>query len=106
MKKLNKTQVARMATLGTELQETYDAYDTAVTELNEKLQEFKNFRDEVVSEMDEYLSERSEKWHEGDAASQYQDWKSTWEQLDLEEIEKHEFDIDFQEMLPTEPGYC
>ncbi len=45
------------------------------------------FRDDIVSQMDEYMSDRSEKWQESAAGQNYEAWKSEWENAQIEPIE-------------------
>ncbi len=126
MKKLSKTRLARRDELAAKLREarekltdafseaynqggsirdTWDAYQALVEEAT-------TFRDEVVSDMDSYASDRSEKWAEGDAGQAYEEWKSEWEnvELDLGELDEPDYeDIvpDFAERLdelPEEPS--
>ena len=42
---------------------------------------------DIVSEMETYYDERSEKWQEGDAGSAYADWKGEWEGLDCATVD-------------------
>ncbi len=54
---------------------------------NDELEKLRDFRDGIVSEMDDYIADRSEKWQEGERGQNYVSWKDEWEQLDLEPIE-------------------
>jgi DNA repair exonuclease SbcCD ATPase subunit len=112
MKKLNKAQEADKGKLSSELFDAHtaledaitkynetieaakEAVETAVTDFNEKLGAARDFCEQIVSDMDNYESERSEKWQESDAASAFQDWKSEWESVELEDL-----DVEFPEAL-------
>ena len=48
------------------------------------------FRDEIVSDMESYMYDRSEKWQEGEAGEAYQSWLSNWEDASLDD------EIDFE----------
>lgn len=105
MKKLSKTQLKDKAKHSTDVfdahaaleaainkfNETIEAakadVETAVTEYNEKLSAARDFCGEIVSEMDSYEGERSDKWQESDAASSFQEWKGEWENIELEDFE-------------------
>jgi hypothetical protein len=126
MKKLSKDHDARRDEIAAELRLADRAIDEALVEINglidEKLTpaierynaaltEVETLRDEVVGEMDEYISARSEKWQESDAASNYNDWKGEWENLDtsaldvVEPLESPTTDhADSLDGLPHEPN--
>jgi hypothetical protein len=57
--------------------------------------------------METYYDERSEKWQETDAGSSYQDWKSQFEALDIDQLEQLELDdlrlADDLEDFPEDP---
>ena len=59
-------------------------YNTALTALAE-------FRDDIVSQMEEYYDTRTESWQNGDAGSNYSSWKDEWEGVDLNEIDEVDF---------------
>ena len=60
----------------------------AIAEYNGALSELESFRDEIVSEMETYINERSDKWRDSDAASNYDSWKQDWDGVLLDEIEQ------------------
>ena len=67
-----------------------EALKPAIEAYNGALTDCETFRDEVIAEMDDYVSARSEKWSESDAAQTYESWKGEWESFDtspLDEIE-------------------
>jgi chromosome segregation ATPase len=61
--------------------------ETALTAFNEKLTAAREWRDEIVSDIDSYVGDRSEKWQESDAASAYEEWKSAYENLEMDDVE-------------------
>lgn len=63
--------------------------ETAMGEYNKLVQEANGFCEDIASEIEAHMDERSDKWRESDAASVYEEWKSSWEQ-DLDEIELDE----------------
>lgn len=97
MKKLDKSQEKRWSELAKTLEGKRQALESAVEafngevvqlwepvkqaleELNERLQEAEEFREEIHGDMDAYFGERSEKWQEGDIGQAYQEWQSSWE---------------------------
>src|SRR5262249_45903010 len=82
----------------------------AIEAYNEALMAATEFRDEIVSDMETYADERSDKWREGDAGSNYESWKGEWEGIDLgelnaiEEIEEPDLShAESIEQLPEQP---
>jgi hypothetical protein len=98
---------ARLVEEQGDVQEKLDA-------LNAKLQEASEWAEGVVSEMQDYYDERSEKWQEGDDGQNYDAWKDGYEDLDFEDLKidfPEEIGIpdcpsvaDDLEALPDEPG--
>ena len=41
------------------------------------------FRDEIVSEMEQYASDRSERWQKSERGQRHEAWKQEWEGLDV-----------------------
>jgi len=138
MRKLNKTQQARLATLRVQydaaktrlkerISETNDEIDnlneklkqvvtdvqSAVDDLNEAIVEMDSFREEIASEISDYISGRSETWTESDGGQAHQDWHEKWdtslEEVEIElpdtfePIEEPEFP-DLDDALPAEPS--
>lgn len=93
------------------LQEAMDAYNAKVAAYNAVLAEAMGFAEDIASEIDSYMGERSDKWHESDAAEEYGEWRDAWQSWAPEEIEDGEMPAmpepthgeDF-EALPERPG--
>lgn len=112
MKKLTKTQEKEKAEHSSNLFDAHSAVEEAinkynaileaakedveiaVNDFNEKLSGARTFCEQLVSDMENYEGERSDKWQESDAASSFQDWKSEWENIQLDD-----FEVDFPEPL-------
>lgn len=73
------------------LVEAADAY-------NEAVEEAEAFRDDVVSEMEGYADERSEKWRDSDRGQAYESWMNQWRELGFD---KAEFDEPADFWVPT-----
>lgn len=73
--------------------EVKDAIDT----YNETVAEIEAFRDERVGDMDSYFEDRSEQWQSGEAGDNYSEWKSEWENLDVDWL-RHAETLDEPEM--------
>ena len=103
MKRLTKSQETARAQLTNDLREAQaevegaasdvnamigEKLNVAIANYNEALTAIIEFRDEVVGEMETYYDEKSEKWQESEAASNYSTWKDQWESMDLDEIDE------------------
>lgn len=105
MKKLSKTQLKERDKLTTDINEAHcdleaaiNAYNTAIgeakskveealTAYNEKITAAREFCEQIVSDMESYEGDRSEKWADSDAGSAFADWKSEWENVQLDDVE-------------------
>ena len=67
--------------------ESIEAVKDAISNYNAVVADANDFRTTITEEMDQYESDRSEKWPESDAGQMYSDWHSQWEQASFEEIE-------------------
>ena len=126
MKKLTKEHIQKRAAIVEELSEKMGAVNTLIQKLNaeiasqwediesakeaynQTIQEANALQEEIASDIDNYVGERSEKWQEGEQASRYEDWKSQWEEsfdeCDLEEPEGlQELEDTFSEDLENRP---
>jgi uncharacterized coiled-coil DUF342 family protein len=122
MKKLNAAQKRELASLVQSMNEHQDSVDTAfikcmeaynelvgeIEQYNEAVDEATTFRDMIVEEMENYVSERSEKWQEGEAAQAYEEWASQWRDIDLEPLgipeEPAEIEMNHPDVLADLPG--
>ncbi|MFP3443222.1 hypothetical protein R0K18_36360, partial [Pantoea sp. SIMBA_133] len=64
-----------------------DKFNERIDAYNEQLEEARGFAEDMVSEIDSYMSDRSERWQDGDTGPAYSDWKSEWENVALDELE-------------------
>ena len=82
-------------------------YNAAVGRYNEHVAEATSFADDMVNAMEDYISEKSEKWADGDKGQAYDSWKSEWESVDLTEIDlfepEHDVQFDHKETLENLP---
>lgn len=93
------------------LTEALDAFNAKIDAYNEALEEAREFTQDMASEIDSYMSERSERWLDGDAGQAYEEWKSEWENVELEDLEHIETPdfpepdhIETLEQAPEEPN--
>lgn len=89
----------------TELENAIEAYNGAIEDLktpvtealdafNEALSDARVLRDEIVSDADEYIEERTERWQESDAGQAVQAYKHEWEYAEIDEVE-----VEFPEQI-------
>lgn len=100
MKKLKKEQIAERDQLAKELEVAQLAYLAA-------LEKARDFAEGISDDQQAYSDDRSEKWQESDAGSNYYGWLDAWQEVksNLDEaIEGISSDL-WQEFrdLPTEP---
>ncbi|GAA5666125.1 hypothetical protein Brsp07_04634 [Brucella sp. NBRC 14130] len=114
MKKLSKQDIARrdaiirkladaalrLAAEHEALSDAVEKFNGRIDEYNEQLEEARGFAEDMVSEMDNYMSERSERWQDGDTGQAYSDWKSEWENVELDELEH----VEVPELPSTDHG--
>lgn len=59
--------------------------EDAVREYNDLVSEYNGVLDDLVSEIESYYDDKSEKWQEGERGQAYMEWKDNVEQCKLEE---------------------
>jgi len=84
---------AKLAELFALVQEALEVYNATIWDAQ-------SFRTDLVSELEGYRDERSDKWQESDRGQAFEDWIQEWENLDLDEVT-----IDEPEPLET-PDVC
>lgn len=88
-----------------------EGLNAIIAQYNEKLGEAETWREEITSDMQSYIDERSDKWQEGEAGSEYSEWLDTFVELSFDAVEEviipdlPEFVLAQQiEDLPDQPG--
>ena len=93
------------------MEEAWEKVEEAVAEYNETLEPAREWVAGIMGDIDTYVSERSEKWQESDKAGEYEEWKSEFEGISLEDVsldkpDELEFDeedhAELLEQLPEE----
>ena len=104
MNRLTKVQekeraelVDRLRAWVSEIEQTLQVANEAIRMANESIEgynavlaEAREWRDDRVSELDDYISGKSEKWQESERGSAFSDWKDRIENLDLEDLDEIE----------------
>jgi len=80
MKRLNKSQATEWTAIRAHFEEAHAAYRAA-------LEDARSFRDGVIEEMDEYANGRDEFWPESPDGILFADWRTFWDDLDLDDPE-------------------
>ena len=98
MKRLSKDQKQQRADRVTRLNDAAKAVRAAVATVNAEIAGKLNsaienynlvvsvveaFRDEIVSEMEHYASDRSDRWQKSERGQRHEAWKQEWEGLDV-----------------------
>lgn len=70
-----------------DMEEAWAEVQTALDEYNgEALCTARDWRDRIVSDIDEYMGERSDKWLEGDKGQAISAWKDQFDEISMEDI--------------------
>lgn len=104
MKKLSKIMLTERGNICDRLRAAFEAMEQAVATYNEAMAaqwsavkattqtynavvaEANAWQEDVVSAMQEYIAERSNKWQDSERGHAYLDWQEEYESNDLEEI--------------------
>lgn len=70
-----------------EMTTAIEKFNAALDQHNEIINEASGWRDDLVSAIDEYVGDKSDKWQEGDKAASIGEWKSELEGMDFGEVE-------------------
>ena len=118
MKKLSKEQIATRDKIVQELSDAKAALGDAINQFNdtlrdawEKVQEqiekynaviddAKAWAEDIASEIQSFIEDKSEAWQQGDRGQAYEEWRSSFETVELEEVEleaPEEIDIDLRD---------
>jgi prophage DNA circulation protein len=124
MKKLSKEQAAAVTDIAEKLREAWqdiegrrDTIEQAVNETNELIDaynaivaEANEFASGIGDEIDNFMSDKSDKWNEGDTGNAYDAWRSEWQGFSADELEPVTYEAsdepshaDDLENLPQEP---
>jgi hypothetical protein len=80
-----------------EMNSLWDNITSEVVAYNEVLSKARTFATDISSRVDQEFGEKSEKWQEGDAGQDADEWKGEWENIDLSDLEPdqpEDLDID------------
>ena len=58
-----------------------------IEEYNEILANFTAMKDEIITEMESYSDDKSDKWREGETGSAFLEWREAWEALEYSDID-------------------
>jgi peptidoglycan hydrolase CwlO-like protein len=86
--------------------------EAAIEEYNGIAADAEAFREDVASEQESYMEEKTERWQEGKRGQAYQEWRDAWserlEPIEIdepEELSAPELDhADKLEAMPSDPG--
>jgi exonuclease VII small subunit len=79
----------------------FEILQTELEKYNDVLEEAREFRDDIVSVFDDFISNKSEKWQESDKGQAAASLKDAWENLTLDQIDVDEpetLDPDIEEV--------
>jgi hypothetical protein len=85
--KLTKDEKAERDRLIKELRARATAIADAVTDYNEVLSEATDFAAGISVRADDEISEKSERWQEGEKGAAAASWRDGWDNIDLDEVD-------------------
>lgn len=112
MNKLSKHDLARRDEIKGRLQTAFDAmqgewsrledavreYNAKIDAYNEVVEDARGFASDMSSEIDNYISDKSDKWQEGERGEAFNAWKDEFDGFDANDIDQ----LDISEFEPTE----
>lgn len=117
MRKLSKTQLDGRTLVCDKLRDTYlvlegavEKFNTALDDLWQKVedaeakyntvvQEANEWRENIASEIEEFIQEKSDKWQEGDKGQAYVEWHTQYDAIELQDV-----DLERPESLSLDDG--
>lgn len=86
----------------TEVEDAREALASAIEKYNERLEDVREAVNAITGSIEDYMSERSEAWQEGDKAQAFQSWLDSWNELDFSDLtEPDEIDFGINEALES-----
>jgi hypothetical protein len=83
----------------TAMEAQWEAVADALAHYNETVNQANEWLATVSSEIERYMSDRSEKWQDSERGQTYEQWKNDFESNDLEEVE-----LDMPDALELQTG--
>ncbi len=90
MIKLTKKQIEERDRIQAELTIREAAFESAREALNEMIVKANEWAEEVATEIDDYMSQRTDKWLDGERGQAYDEWKTAYQNFSLDEIDEPE----------------
>ena len=89
---------AAVSTFNAAMEEAWEKVQEALDEHNTAIESANEWRGDIAQQMQDYYDNRSEKWQESDKGSEYEQWKSEWEesfdQVEMEKPDEPDFDAE------------
>jgi len=70
-----------------QMEAEWEALSPVLESFNESLKAAREWKENIISQIEEYMGSKSEKWHESEKAGNVENWRSEFEVLDLDELE-------------------
>jgi archaellum component FlaC len=70
-----------------EANEIIDKINETLQSLETEMNNVESWRDEITSDIDDFMDKRSEKWQESDAADKYRDWRTQFDDIPFAAVE-------------------
>lgn len=79
------------------MRDSWETAKQAIGKYNEIIAGVAGWRDDLVNQLESDIEEKSERWQDSEKGQSANDWKSEWENLDLET-----YDIDMPDEVESE----
>ena len=73
-------------------------YNSLIDAYNAALEDARGFADDCNNAIEEYMSDKSEKWQEGERGQAFEEWRQEFENASFDDIEH----IDISDLEPTD----
>lgn len=85
MRKLSVEQKKRRDDIAGMLAVSQVELEQALAKHKAKIVEAQTFCAEVAGEIDSYITDKSEKWQEGETGQAFSEWKDSWENIEFDD---------------------
>lgn len=88
MKGLTKDQLKRRDDIAGQLAVVQVELEQALAKFKAKVVEAQAFCQEVKDDIEAYITDRSDRWQEGERGQAYSEWRDAWENVEFGDVEE------------------
>jgi hypothetical protein len=101
LKEKNQGLLIAIAEFNRHLEEKYRQVEEACNQFNEAVVEANEWQEAVQSDIESFMKDKSDRWHEGEIGEAYQSWHDEFEPIDEIEFEMPELFDDPDDITET-----